>query len=182
MTNAELIKQLRGCKDIEFCSDCPRMPNGIIEPCGIKDDAADALEADEKRIATYQSDVADLEKREKELNDVLNERARLITELQARIAELESEMKLNDKEFEKMASDATDFEADLHERISELEAQLPKEGEWIEDDATYCGADLSNYKCSLCGKIGGTWRRGLKQDELPPFCGSCGARMKGGQE
>ena len=58
------------------------------------------------------------------------------------------------------------------------EAQLPKEGVWIEDDATYCGADRSNYKCSLCGKIGGTWRRGLKQDELPPFCGSCGSRMK----
>lgn len=64
-------------------------------------------------------------------------------------------------------------------RIAELEAQLPKEGEWIEDDTTYCGADLANYKCSLCGKIGGTWRRGLKQDELPPFCGSCGARMDG---
>ena len=64
-------------------------------------------------------------------------------------------------------------------RIAELEAQLPKEGEWIEDDSTYCGDDRANYKCSLCGKIGGTWRRGLKQDELPPFCGSCGARMRG---
>ncbi|MBQ1386177.1 MAG: hypothetical protein IIY75_05220 [Erysipelotrichales bacterium] len=126
MTNAELIKQLRGCKDIEFCSDCPRMPNGIIEPCGIKDDAADALEAAEKRIADLETALAACRARKGE--------------------------------------------------------QLPKEGEWIEDDATYCGADLSNYKCSLCGKIGGTWRRGLKQDELPPFCGSCGARMKGGQE
>ena len=40
----ELIKQLRGCKDIEYCSDCPRMPNGLIEPCDIKEDAADAIE------------------------------------------------------------------------------------------------------------------------------------------
>ena len=55
MTNAELIKQLRGCKDIEFCSDCPRMPNGIIEPCNIKDEAADALEAAEKRIAELEA-------------------------------------------------------------------------------------------------------------------------------
>lgn len=50
MNNAELIKQLRGCKYIEFCSDCPRMPNGIIEPCDIKDAAADALEAAERLL------------------------------------------------------------------------------------------------------------------------------------
>ena len=82
----------------------------------------------------------------------------------------------------KLIEDAADALEAAEKRIAELEKQIPKEGEWIEDDATYCGADLSNYKCSLCGKIGGTWRRGLKQDELPPFCGSCGARMKGGQE
>ena len=64
-------------------------------------------------------------------------------------------------------------------RIAELEAQLPKEGEWIEDDTTDCGADRVNYKCSLCGKIGGTWKRGLTQDELPNYCPSCGSRMRG---
>jgi len=55
MNNAELIKQLRGCKDIEFCNECPRMPNGIIEPCGIKDDAADLIEAQEKLIAELEA-------------------------------------------------------------------------------------------------------------------------------
>ena len=66
------------------------------------------------------------------------------------------------------------------DKIDELEAQLPKEGEWIEDDTTYCGADRANYKCSLCGKIGGTWKRGLTQDELPNYCPNCGSVMKGG--
>ena len=67
-------------------------------------------------------------------------------------------------------------------RIAELEAQMPKEGEWIEDDTTYCGADRANYKCSLCGKICGTWKRGLTQDELPNYCPNCGARMKGAND
>ena len=61
MNNAELIKQLRGCKDIEFCNECPRMPNGIIEPCGIKDDAADALETAEQRIVELNTKCADLQ-------------------------------------------------------------------------------------------------------------------------
>ena len=61
--------------------------------------------------------------------------------------------------------------------IEALQAQLPKRGEWVED-TTYAGPDLSNYKCSLCGKIGGTWRRGLKPSELPNWCGNCGAKME----
>jgi len=69
------------------------------------------------------------------------------------------------------------MDADAAAAIKALQAQIPKQGEWVEDDATYAGASLSNYKCSLCGKIGGTWRRGLKQDELPNFCGNCGAKM-----
>lgn len=70
MTNEELIKQLRGCKDIEFCNECPRMPNGIIEPCGIKDDAADALEAAENRIAELNTKCADLQS---QINSMENE-------------------------------------------------------------------------------------------------------------
>ena len=75
--------------------------------------------------------------------------------------------------------DAADALEAADKRIAELEAQIPKEGEWIEDDTTYCGADRANYKCSLCGKIGGTWKRGLTQDELPNYCPNCGAKMKG---
>lgn len=54
----------------------------------------------------------------------------------------------------------------------------PKQGEWIEDTTTYAGPGLSNYKCSLCGKICGTWRMGLKPGELPNWCGNCGAYMR----
>lgn len=41
----KLVKELRGCKDIDYCTDCPRMANGYVEFCNIKDDAADAIEA-----------------------------------------------------------------------------------------------------------------------------------------
>lgn len=68
--------------------------------------------------------------------------------------------------------------ADAAAAIEELQAQLPKRGEWVEDTTTYAGPGLSNYKCSLCGKIGGTWRRGLKPSELPNWCGNCGADMR----
>ena len=62
--------------------------------------------------------------------------------------------------------------------IEALQAQLPKQGEWVEDTTTYAGPCLSNYKCSLCGKICGTWKRGLKPNELPNWCGNCGADMR----
>lgn len=61
---------------------------------------------------------------------------------------------------------------------AEVERLEPKRGEWIEDTTTYAGPGLSNYKCSLCGKICGTWRMGLKPSELPNWCGNCGADMR----
>ena len=60
--------------------------------------------------------------------------------------------------------------------------QEPKEGHWIEDDMTYCGVDLTNYKCDKCGEICGTWRKGLKPDKLPKYCMNCGAKMIEPQE
>ena len=42
----KLVKELRGCKYIDYCKDCPRMAaNGYVEICNIKDDAAAAIEA-----------------------------------------------------------------------------------------------------------------------------------------
>ena len=67
---------------------------------------------------------------------------------------------------------------DAADAIEELQAQLPKRGKWVEDTTTYAGPGLSNYKCSLCGKICGTWRRGLEPSELPNWCGNCGADMR----
>ena len=63
----------------------------------------------------------------------------------------------------------------IPEDQEEAKAQLPKRGEWVEEHA---GLGLSNYKCALCRKIGGTWRRGLKPSELPNWCGNCGADMR----
>ena len=71
---------------------------------------------------------------------------------------------------------------DAADAIEALQAQLPKRGEWVEDTTTYAGPGLSNYKCSLCGKICGTWRRGLKPSELPNWCGNCGADMRAKME
>ena len=76
--------------------------------------------------------------------------------------------------YEKAEMDATN----LTGKLAQAEAQLPKYGEWIEDTTTYAGPGLSNYKCSLCGKICGTWRSGLKPSELPNWCGNCGADMR----
>ena len=53
----------------------------------------------------------------------------------------------------------------------------PKTGHWIEDDMTYCGVELVNYKCDKCGEMGGAWRKGLKPDKLPKYCMNCGAKM-----
>ena len=50
-------------------------------------------------------------------------------------------------------------------------------GHWIEDDMTYCGVELTNYKCDKCGEIGGSWRKGLKPNQLPKYCQWCGAKM-----
>ena len=66
----------------------------------------------------------------------------------------------------------------LKECARQLAKMGPKRGEWIEDATTYAGPGRSNYKCSLCGKICGTWRSGLKHDELPNWCGNCGADMR----
>ena len=58
-------------------------------------------------------------------------------------------------------------------RIAELEAQLPKEGEWID----LFGHD---YKCSVCGE----WYRmdGTPEQEDMNYCPNCGAKMKGEQK
>ena len=79
---------------------------------------------------------------------------------------------------EEIAADALE-EAD--KRIAELEAQLPKEGEWIE--GTYNLAH-NLYKCSVCGLAMITTP---DYAEKHHYCYGCGAKnkvkwMKGEQE
>lgn len=68
---------------------------------------------------------------------------------------------------DRMMIDAADaIEAD-EQRIAELEAQMPKEGEWIpvDDGMVY-------VKCSVCGDV--MCCRGH-------YCPNCGARMRKGE-
>lgn len=53
----KLVKELRGCKDMDYCTDCPRMANGYVEFCNIKDDAAAAIEALQAEVERLQADV-----------------------------------------------------------------------------------------------------------------------------
>lgn len=52
------------------------------------------------------------------------------------------------------------------QRIAELEAQKPKEGEWIDEQR----GRWIYAKCNLCGKV---------QDVRSNYCPNCGARMRG---
>ena len=64
----KLVKELRGCKYIDYCKDCPRMAaNGYVEICNIKDDAAAAIEA---LIGTV-GDLQAIRERLEEENDAL---------------------------------------------------------------------------------------------------------------
>lgn len=51
----KLVKELRGCKDVDYCRDCPRMANGYVEFCNIKDDAAAAIEALQAEAQFYKA-------------------------------------------------------------------------------------------------------------------------------
>ena len=65
-----------------------------------------------------------------------------------------------------LMQDAADALEAADKRIAELEAQLPKEGEWIEDEYGY-------IHCSRC-------RMEWDEPEHPQtnFCPNCGARMQ----
>lgn len=51
-----------------------------------------------------------------------------------------------------------------------------------EDDKTYSGPGTSNYICSVCGEMQGTWKKGLTQNQKFKFCPWCGAKMDGGTD
>ena len=85
---------------------------------------------------------------------------------------------LNTERCEGLREQLRKAQEQYEKHLNELEQKMPKRGEWVEDATTYAGPGLSNYKCSLCGKICGTWRRGLEPSELPNWCGNCGAKME----
>lgn len=146
MTNAELIKALRNCSSAEgTCAECSyksRVYPGTCNGCkwDMMHDAADALEADEKRIDGLQK-----------LVDINTERCEA----------LRKQLREAHENYEK--------------HINGLEAQMPKEGEWIREEH---GHVFSNYYCSKCGAYA--------EDKIIDcewnYCPNCGARMRGAND
>lgn len=51
---------------------------------------------------------------------------------------------------------------------------------WIEDEKTYPEPGLANNICSVCGRIGGAWYKGLPAIKKFSFCPWCGKNMHAG--
>ena len=60
-----------------------------------------------------------------------------------------------------------------------VDAEPVRHGRWVEDEKAYPGPDLSNYVCSSCKRVGGTWIKCLKPENLFTYCPWCGAKMDG---
>lgn len=118
MENTELIAELRG--------------HILSVPLTLLRDAADALEADEKRIA---------------------------------------ELSLDNK----MLKNTIDADKGVMlDRIRFLEAQMPKEGEWVAEPMTrekFYNDPYLSAKCSICG---------ANSRERGRYCPNCGAKMRTG--
>ena len=78
----------------------------------------------------------------------------------------------------KLMADAADALEAADKRIAELEAQLPKEGEWLRTDAF-----PHRIYCSVCYKTyvpNDRWQIWVDGDIPKKFCPNCGSVMKGG--
>lgn len=194
----KLVEALRCCGDVG-CHKCPYQKHIHEHFCWTMamHDAADAIE---KLVALYEKAEMDatnltgkLAQAEAQLTDYaaaieeLKEKPWVesvqIDKLRQRIDELEEKQTYCDAYGDKWMTSGKDVPTEAYKHgyadgRDEAEAQLPKHGKWVEDTTTYAGPGLSNYKCSLCGKICGTWRSGLKPSELPNWCGNCGAKME----
>ena len=95
-----------------------------------------------------------------------------------------------DTDCDKLKLDAADAIEAAEKRIAELEAQLPKEGEWIMDgmneyELSYgCVGYEPIYRCSKCGITTESYLRTerpiMPEDaDFPNYCPNCGAKMKG---
>ena len=158
MTNAELIKALRICAEHEGCDyyiakDCPRESTWMCGvDCGqiLMLDAADALEAAEKRIDGLQK-----------LVDINTERCEA----------LRKQLRESHESYEK--------------HINELEAQLPKDGEWMTNirwdyQPPTQSATTNVGTHFLCRSVGKPCQNATEYGYCKQtICNNCGARMRG---
>lgn len=161
MTNAELITALRCCivdfnsTQSRLCNECPyRIYADGKKACEnkVKHDAADALEAADKRIAEL----------EDELRFQLDTRRKETAEIERLKAENLKLQKQN---------------RDCGWNCKQCEAVLmPKEGEWIVTTEVSDDGTVTSYiNCSRCGFY---WRE-PKHGKVFKRCPNCGAKMDG---
>ena len=142
MTNAELISMVRSIAK----HGADWRINEVLN------DAAAALEAAEKRIDGLQK-----------LVDINTERCEALRK-QLREAHESYEKHINE-----LTTKCNQLQAavdNYEKRIAELEAHMPKEGEWIDEQR----GRWIYAKCNLCGKV---------QDVRSNYCPNCGAKMNG---
>lgn len=160
MTNAELIEALRWCKFGEPCDLCP-MNNEIPDCLNIMhDNAADALEADEKRIDGLQK-----------LVDINTERCEA----------LRKQLIESHENYEKHLNE---LEAQLPKEgkwiRKEVKVYCPRdcwnpsacaiEGTWNEEEGW--NLEMQDGFCSVCGEQDDQYYK-------DKYCPNCGARMRG---
>ncbi len=110
----KLVKELRGCKDMDYCTDCPRMANGYVEFCNIKVDAAAAIEALQ----------AEVDKREGLINKALDDNADLEAEVDALKHDIERYVQMN--------TELLNDRPELEEIGGKWVWKEPKRGEMVE--------------------------------------------------
>lgn len=63
--------------------------------------------------------------------------------------------------------------------VDEAERVKTPKGWWMADSSTFPGPGLSNYRCSYCTKMGGTWVSNIAFEDTFQYCPWCGAEMQG---
>ena len=137
MTNAELIKALRRCSYTTVAG--ADREDGYCKPCAY--------------FAEDTSDITCIDRMMIDAADALEAAVKRIEELS-----LDNKMLKNTIDADKGV---------MLDRIRFLEAQLPKEGEWVWEDSV-----CSPRTCSVCKQkfyIGRGWN----------YCPNCGAKMRG---
>jgi len=154
MTNAELITALR-VEPFEV---------GSFGLARIMNQAADLIEAQQKALDECAKQLADMAAKLEE------ERNKTVTEIF-----LEEQLWWEDR--------CKELEAERTELIAKcrrLEAQLPKEGEWIDDNGANVPLDRDGYttgmcRCSVCND----WLIASDEYEVRGrYCPNCGARCR----
>ena len=63
--------------------------------------------------------------------------------------------------------------------LNEAARVIVPKGYWLASQTTFPGVGLTNYECSYCGKVGGTWKSRISAEETFKYCPWCGAEIVG---